>query len=155
MKKPSDFRSLVVKVNRKKKFLAMKVLVIRLRIALKMGSSAVPVFLTLFDQINYFVIQVSGPISAPATPLAAKLANKPGSDLASARKESQLITKNAAVTRLRNAKPAAASATMSQKRGRTGRLASAKWRNPKDRDSGSVIAAMTLCLLLRLRLVHR
>ena len=98
---------------------------------------------------------MSGPISAPATPLAAKLANKPGSDHANAQKESQLITKNAAVARLRNAKPAAANATTSQNRGQIGRLASAKWRSPKGRDSGSVIAAMTLCLLLRLRLVHR
>ena len=122
---------------------------------LENGLVCSPGILNPFCPNQLFQIQVSGPISAPVTPLAAKLANKPGSDHANARKESQLITKSAAVARIRSAKPAAASATMSQNRGRTGRPANAKWRSPRGRDSGSVKAAMTLCLLLRLRLVHR
>lgn len=118
----------------------MKALVIRPRTVSKMVLSVAP---------------ASGRISVPATPLAAKLANRPGSDHASAPKESQLIMKSAAVVNFRNAKHAAANAIMKQNHGQTGRLANAKWKNQKDRDSENATVAMTLFLLLRLRLVHR
>lgn len=118
----------------------MKALVIRPRTASKMVLSVAP---------------ASGRISVPVTPLAAKLANRPGSDHASALKESQLIMKSAAVVNFRNAKHAAANAIMNLNHGQTGRLANAKWKNQKDRDSENATVAMTLFLLLRLRLVHR
>jgi len=139
-RKQSDCRSLAAKENRRRKFHAMKVLVIQRRTASKMGL---------------FAAKVSGPISVPVTPLAAKLANRPENDHASARKEFQLTMKNAAVVSFLNAKLVAANVKMSQNRGRTGRLANAKWRNQKDRDFENATAVMTLFLLLRLRLVHR
>jgi len=108
-----------------------------------------------FKPINNLQIKASGRISVPVTPLAAKLANRPGSDHASALKESQLIMKSAAVVNFRNAKHAAANAIMNLNHGQTGRLANAKWKNQKDRDSENATVAMTLFLLLRLRLVHR
>ena len=100
-------------------------------------------------------LKVNGLISALAMLLVAKLVSKLENDLVNVPKESQLITKSVAVEKLPSAKLAVANAIIIPNPGQAGLLVSAKWRTLSDRASENATVAMTLCLLLRLRPVHR
>ena len=100
-------------------------------------------------------LKVNGLISALAMLLVAKLDSKLESDHVNVPKESQLITKSVAVEKPPSAKLAGASVIIIPNPGQAGHLVSAKWRTLSDRASENATVAMTLCLLLRLRPVHR